>query len=143
MTNLDLSQRDQLMTALDTLGKADMEAAVQAFPGGVDAFLDGVFARMREAFNPAKAGNQSADVQYELATPDGPKSYFMHVAEGAASVDRGTSASPKVTLKLDMVDFLKLITGKLSGMQAYMTGKLQASGDLFFAQTYQSWFNQP
>ena len=143
MTNLDLSQRDQLMTALDTMSKDDVEAAIQALPGGVDAFLDGVFARMREAFNPAKAGSQSADVQYELNTPDGPRSYVMRVADGTAGVERGTSATPKVTLKMDLVDFLKLITGKLSGMQAYMTGKLKASGDLFFAQTYQSWFNQP
>jgi putative sterol carrier protein len=143
MTNLDLSQRDQLMTALDTMSKEDVEAAIQALPGGVDAFLDGVFARMQEAFNPAKAGSQSADVQYELGTPDGPRSYVMHVADGAASVERGSSGTPKVTLKMDLVDFLKLITGKLSGMQAYMTGKLKASGDLFFAQTYQSWFNQP
>jgi putative sterol carrier protein len=139
----DLSDREQLMTALDTLSKEDVQKAIQAFPGGVDAFLDGVFARTQEAFNPAKAGNQSADVQYELDTPDGPRSYFMHVADGTATVERGTTATPKVTLKMELVDFLKLITGKLSGMQAYMTGKLKASGDLFFAQTYQSWFNQP
>jgi putative sterol carrier protein len=143
MTNLDLSQRDQLITALDTMSKEELEAAILASPGGVDGFLDGVFAAMQGAFNPAKAGSANAEVQYELATPDGQRSYFMRVADGKATVERGTSDSPKVTLKMALVDFLRLITGKLSGMQAYMTGKLKASGDLFFAQTYQSWFNQP
>jgi putative sterol carrier protein len=139
----DLSQRDELIKALDSMSREDLEAAIQASPGGVDGFLDGVFAAMVSAFNPAKAGNAAADVQYELATPDGPRNYVMHVADGKAAVERGTSDSPKVTIKMALVDFLRLITGKLSGMQAYMTGKLKATGDLFFAQTYQSWFNQP
>jgi putative sterol carrier protein len=28
-------------------------------------------------------------------------------------------------------------------MQLFMTGKLKVQGDLFFAQTYQSWFDRP
>jgi putative sterol carrier protein len=28
-------------------------------------------------------------------------------------------------------------------MQLFMTGKLKVAGDLFFAQTYQSWFDRP
>jgi putative sterol carrier protein len=40
-------------------------------------------------------------------------------------------------------DFLRLIAGKLNGMQAFMTGKLKVSGDLFFAQTFQGWFERP
>ena len=48
-----------------------------------------------------------------------------------------------MSIKMGVADFVRLITGKLNGMQAFMTGKLKVGGDLFFAQTFQSWFDRP
>ena len=38
------------------------------------------------------------------------------------------------TVKMDFGDFADLIGGKLDGMTAFMTGKLQLDGDLMLAQ---------
>jgi putative sterol carrier protein len=47
-----------------------------------------------------------------------------------------------VTLGMALPDFLRFITGKLDGMQAFMSGKLKLAGDMMFAQTMQTWFAQ-
>ena len=35
-----------------------------------------------------------------------------------------------------------LISGKLSGAAAFMFGRLKITGDIFFSQTMQDWFNR-
>ena len=105
--------------------------------------LDKVFAGMAESFSAEKAAGQQAVVQYEIAAPDGAHEYAMRIADGRCEIDKGQAESPRVTIRLGLADFLRLITGNANGMQLFMTGKLKVSGDLFFAQTYQSWFDRP
>ncbi len=49
---------------------------------------------------------------------------------------------PRVALTLAAPDFLRLITGKLNGVNAFMSGKLKLKGDMMLAQTMQGWFDQ-
>jgi putative sterol carrier protein len=67
----------------------------------------------------------------------------MRIADGRCQVERGAAESPRVTIRAALPDFLRLITGKVNGVQLFMTGKLKVSGDLFFAQTFQGWFDRP
>ena len=98
---------------------------------------------MSESFNPEKAAGQQAVVQYEIGSPDGTHEYAMRIADGCCEIEQGRAESPRVTIRMGLADFLGLITGKANGMQLFMTGKLKVQGDLFFAQTYQSWFDRP
>jgi len=110
---------------------------------GVDAVLDGVFRGMAEAFLPKAAQGQAAVIQYDITVPAGLMSYQLDVKDGVCSLTRGTEKSPRVTLGLSLADFLRLVTGDLDGMQAFMSGKLKLSGDLMFSQTIQTWFGRP
>jgi putative sterol carrier protein len=47
-----------------------------------------------------------------------------------------------VTLALAFPDFLRLVSNKLDGMQAFFSGKLKLTGDMMFAQTMQGWFKR-
>jgi putative sterol carrier protein len=144
MTEINASNYGELVAAVDRYhGNDELVSAIQGSPGGLDGFLDQVFAGMSASFSPQKAAGQQATVQYELDTPEGPRPYAMRIADGQCQVERGTAESPRVTIKMGVGDFVRLITGKLNGMQAFMTGKLKVSGDLFFAQTFQSWFERP
>jgi putative sterol carrier protein len=143
MSQIDATDFNSLSTALDQHSNDEINAAVQAQDGGAAKFLDGVFEGMASALNPTKAGSQQATVQYEITAPDGTHSYAMRIADGRCEVERGTAESPRVTIRAAMPDFLRLITGKANGMQLFMTGKLKVSGDLFFAQTFQGWFDRP
>ena len=121
----------------------ELVGAIQEQDGGVDGVLDKVFAGMAESFSPAKAAGQQAVVQYEISAPDGGHEYAMRIADGRCEIEQGRAESPRVTIRIALADFLRLITGNANGMQLFMTGKLKVSGDLFFAQTYQSWFDRP
>jgi putative sterol carrier protein len=143
MSQIDATDFTSLSTALDQHSNDEINAVIQAQEGGSPKFLDGVFEGMSTAFNPSKAGEQQATVQYEITAPDGAHAYSMRIADGRCQVERGAAESPRVTIRAALPDFLRLITGKVNGVQLFMTGKLKVSGDLFFAQTFQGWFDRP
>lgn len=143
MTSFEVGTIEQLTAAVDAMSNEQLNEAVRSQEGGSDRVLDQVFEGMRQAFDPAKAAGQEAVVQYEISAPDGSHEYAMRVADGRCEIDKGRAESPRVTIRIGLGDFLRLITGGANGMQLFMTGKLKVSGDLFFAQTYQSWFDRP
>ena len=143
MSQIDASDFSSLKTAVEEKSNDELVSAIQQQEGGVDGVLDKVFAGMSESFNSEKAAGQQAVVQYELSAPDGTHEYAMRIADGRCEIERGRAESPRVTIRMALGDFLRLITGGANGMQLFMTGKLKVAGDLFFAQTYQSWFDRP
>ena len=88
-----------------------------------------------------KAGTENAVIQYDVAAPDGVHTFQLKVAAGKCEVAKGATGAPRVTLALSFPDFLRLVSGKLNGMQAFFAGKLKLTGDMMFAQTMQGWFN--
>jgi putative sterol carrier protein len=143
MSQIDASDFGALTALVDDRSNEELNAAVQQQEGGVDGVLGKVFAGMVESFNAARAAGQQATVNYEITAPDGSHEYTMRVADGRCEVAPGRDESPRVALRVGLPDFLRLIIGKANGMQLFMTGKLKVSGDLFFAQTYQGWFDRP
>ena len=143
MSQIDASDYSSLKGVVEEKSNEELVSAIQQQEGGVDGVLDKVFNGMSESFNPDKAAGQQAVVQYEISAPDGVHEYAMRIADSRCGIDRGRAESPRVTIRIALGDFLRLITGGANGMQLFMTGKLKVSGDLFFAQTYQSWFDRP
>jgi putative sterol carrier protein len=143
MSQIDASDFSSLKGAVERSSNEELVSSIQQQDGGVDGVLDKVFTGMSESFNPDKAAGQQAVVQYEISAPDGVHEYAMRIADGRCQIDKGRAESPRVTIRIGLADFLRLITGEANGMQLFMTGKLKVAGDLFFAQTYQSWFDRP
>ena len=143
MSQIDASDFSSLSAAVEQRSNEELVNAIEQQDGGVDGVLEKVFAGMAESFSAARAAGQQATVQYEISSPDGTHEYAMRIADGRCEIAKGRAESPRVTIRIGLADFLRLITGKANGMQLFMTGKLKVSGDLFFAQTYQSWFDRP
>lgn len=133
-------QTNQLAALVE--GHSDDEINAAVAKDGVDKVLAQIFDGMAAAFAPEAAAGQSAIVQYDIAAPDGTRSYQLVVAGGKCAVQKGPGDPARVTLGLSLADFLRMIAGKLDGMQAFMTGKLRLSGDMMFAQVMQSWFRR-
>ena len=143
MSQIDASDFASLKDAVEQRSNEELVSSIQQQDGGVDGVLEKVFTGMSESFSPEKAAGQQAVVQYEIGAPDGTHEYAMRIADGRCEIEKGRAESPRVTIRIGLADFLRLITGGANGMQLFMTGKLKVSGDLFFAQTYQSWFDRP
>jgi putative sterol carrier protein len=95
--------------------------------------IEDVFEKMPETFQADVAVGVDAVFQFKVSGPEG-GDWHVIVRGGACRVEKGLSDNPTTTLQLADKDFLPLMTGQLSGMQAYMTGKLKLSGDIMKSQ---------
>jgi len=133
-------RRQELAATLE--GRSDEEITQGVVAQGADTVLGQIFAGMNEAFLPEKAGSQSAVIQYDINVGGTVHSYQLKIAGGKCELVKGAAGPARVTLTLQAPDFLRLVTGTLNGMQAFMTGKLKLTGDMMFAQVMQGWFEQ-
>lgn len=108
---------------------------------GVDGVLDDVFEAMASAFVAARAGDARGVVQWDVGTHRGVRTYQLVIADGRCVVARGVAHAPRVTLAALLPDFLRIVSGRLNAMQAYMQRQLVASGDVLFAKRQEDWFD--
>jgi putative sterol carrier protein len=122
-------------------GKSDDEILAVIKERGEDSVFGGVFDEMAKRFLPGKAVGKNVVIQYDITTPDGTHSYQVVVSDGTCTTGPGAGEEATVTLALSAPDFLRLISGKLNGMSAFMSGKLKLKGDMMLAQSMQTWFD--
>ena len=139
MAEIKITGAADLGAAID--GKSDEEINT-GLAGKYEQTVKQVFDGMVEHFLPEKAGPDSATVQYTVTAPDGVHIFQLKVAGGKCEVVKGEAGPARVTLSLAFPDFLRLVSGKLDGMQAFFSGKLKLAGDMMFAQTMQGWFKK-
>jgi putative sterol carrier protein len=88
----------------------------------------GVFPLMVERFDPKKAENVNATIQFDLSGDTGGQ-YWLRIGDGKAESGVGQADSPRMTLKASADDFINMMNGALNPMQAFMTGKIKIIGD--------------
>ena len=108
--------------------------------GGTGPALDAIFDGMAKALNPDAA--QDCIIGYEIAEAGKTHAFAVVIRDKAAAIERREPSDARVTLGLSVPDFLRLITGNLDGMQAFMQGKLKLKGDMMFAQQIQRMFSR-
>ena len=95
--------------------------------------------KMPGAFIPEKAQGVDATIQFKF-TGDEPGEWNATITDGKVDVARGAHPSPKMTLTADSSDYVKIFTGELDGMQAFMQGKIKLAGDLNLAMKLMQMF---
>lgn len=106
--------------------------------GGTEGFLDLIFQGMTQALDPDNAPD--AVIGWEVVEGDDVHSYAVTIEGGKATAERGDPAGARVTLRLALPNFVRLVAGDLDGMQAFMSGALQLKGDMMFAAQIQQIF---
>jgi len=107
-----------------------------------DQIIGEIFKRMEQHY---RGGNQSAVIHWRITgRPDGGEDHWeVVVAEGTCSTSPEPASEPRATLKLDGVNFLKLVSGNASGPMMFMRGRLKIDGDLMFSTQIPSMFAIP
>ena len=98
-----------------------------------------LMSKMPSAFVPEKAQGINAVLQFKFSGAE-PGDWYAELNEGRDSVQQGTHINPKMTLSADSDDYIKLFTGQLDPMQAFMAGKLKLTGDLNLAMKMTQFF---
>lgn len=97
------------------------------------------FSLVPSRVNKDKIAGMNCTYQFVI-TGDGGGEWNVKVANGEAAVAEGKSESPSITLTMDAANFVALVTGKLNGQTAFLTGKLKIQGDMTLAMKLQSVF---
>jgi putative sterol carrier protein len=98
-----------------------------------------VFAQMPEAFLAEKAKDLRATFQFDLSGDEGGL-WAVTVADGACTVVEGQAEKPDVTVAMAADDFVKMISGELQPIVAFMQGKVKLQGDMNMALRLQDLF---
>jgi putative sterol carrier protein len=101
-----------------------------------------IFDAMPGQLNADAAKGMNSVIQFNL-TGDGGGEYHVEIKDGACSVNKGAHASPNMTMTMAAQDYVDMITGKLNGQMAFMSGKLKIAGDMGLAMKMQSLFKRP
>ena len=94
------------------------------------ADLKAIFSQMEQRFDSSAAAGTDAVFQYDIS--DGGE-WFVTVQDGSCAVAEGSSDEPTVTLRMDSTTLEEVMSGEVDGMQAFMTGRIQADGDIMLA----------
>jgi putative sterol carrier protein len=107
--------------------------------------LDGVFRQMPKQLDREKAKGRNAVIEWRIGgrRDGGEDRYQVIIEDGRARASRQPKREPTVTLKMDAVTFLRLISGADTGPALFMQGKLNVDGDLMQATTLQTLFRMP
>jgi len=96
--------------------------------------------KMPGAFLPEKAQGVNAIIHFKF-TGDEPGEWNASIGNGKCEVEKGApSDTASMTLTADSGDYVRLFTGELDGMQAFMQGRLKLGGDLNLAMKMMQMF---
>lgn len=101
--------------------------------------VETLMSKMPGAFLPEKAPGLDAVIQFKFSGEEA-GNWFATIKDDKCTVEKGAHPSPKMTLEADSSDYVKIFTGELDGMQAFMQGKLKLSGDLNLAMKLMTMF---
>ncbi|HEY2483752.1 MAG TPA: SCP2 sterol-binding domain-containing protein [Candidatus Binataceae bacterium] len=94
---------------------------------------------MPTRFNKEAAKGLNAIYQFDLSGDGGGK-WHVIINNDSCEVKEGPAASPSITISMTAQDYLDMLSGKLNGQMAFMTGKLRIAGDMGLALRMQSLF---
>lgn len=95
------------------------------------------FAGLAAGIDPEKIKGINATYQWDITGDDGGK-WYAALADGSATVSEGEAESADITLTVSSADWLDIVSGKLNGQMAFLTGKLKIQGDMALAMKLQS-----
>ena len=101
--------------------------------------VEGFFTELSSKVDSAKAAGMTATFQFDISGDDGGQ-WYVAINDGNVEVSAGTAENPSIVLGATSENWLKIVSGELSGQTAFLTGKLKIKGDMSLAMKLQSVF---
>jgi putative sterol carrier protein len=98
-----------------------------------------VFDSMREVFRPEKAAGVHAKYQWDISGSHGGQ-WWIEVDDRKFKMGHGKISDPNVTFVVSDKDWVAISNQQLSGVWAYMTGRLKVHGSQMLARKLDEMF---
>ena len=100
---------------------------------------------MVQEFDPKQGRDIEAVLHWVIAgrRDGGVDRWQVAITDGRCRASRKLDREPTVTIELDGLQFLELVTGSASGPELFMSGKLKMTGDVLLAARLTSMFRIP
>jgi putative sterol carrier protein len=110
-----------------------------------DLILPQIFAQMADHLDPDTAREADAVVEWRITgREDGDHDrYQLVIREATCEIAPDGDHEPAVIYTIGPVEFIRLVTGSVTGPELFMTGRITIDGDLMLAAMVQSWFRTP
>src|SRR5215475_5498640 len=102
--------------------------------------IEETFKTLQEHFNPQAASGLNKTIQLNISGEEAGK-WAVKIANQTCELIPGGVEKPDLTLSLVDKDWIAITEGKLDAMNAYMTGKLKATGDIMLAMRISNLFH--
>lgn len=106
-----------------------------------DVNVGDIMKEIPKHFNPDNAKGVSGVVQC-IFSGDQASNWVITVEDQNCRVEEEVVADPDLTIRADAEDGVKLLTGQLDAMRAYMLGKIKVSGDLSLGMKLINFFDR-
>ena len=140
MTN-DFGMKRALLFVLVTLAVAAADSSASTPAKANNTVPQQVFDGMRQNFAADRARGVHVRYQFELSGPNGGL-WWIEVNDPHCQFGRGRIEHPDVTFMASDRDWVALSNGTLSGLWAYVTGRLKIHGDQKVARELDDLFNK-
>ena len=80
-----------------------------------------LFDRLADQIDLEKAKDLNATLQFDLGGENGGQ-WHVALENGAVNVNQGMAPDPTATVKIDALEYLDLVAGRLNPVIAFMTG---------------------
>ena len=100
---------------------------------------DEAIALMPQYLDREKATGLDKKIQIHLTGDDG-GSWWLKIKDGKAESGKGEIEEPDLTLTAGSTDYVQIVTGKLDGASAFMSGRLRVKGDMPLAVRFGTLF---
>jgi putative sterol carrier protein len=108
--------------------------------------IDGIFWQMPRQLDPEQAAAVSLLIRWQITggPNDTVDTFDLHVANGRARTSRDRDpAPPRLTITMDGVELLRLVSGNSDPMGAYFKGRIMLTGDIMVAAKMAQMFRMP
>jgi putative sterol carrier protein len=101
--------------------------------------VDQIFENLPTAFRPEAAADVDVVFLFDISGPGGGQ-WSVKVQNNECELIKGAHEAPSCTLVMGDEDFIQMMTGGLSPMKAFTTGKLKITGDVMKSQLIEKLF---
>jgi alkyl sulfatase BDS1-like metallo-beta-lactamase superfamily hydrolase len=108
--------------------------------------LDGIFWQLPKQLDAKQAAGVRTSIRWCITgrADGGVDTYQLELEDGRARTIRGGNGpDPRLTITMDGVEFLQLVSGSSDPMQAYFKGRIQLAGDIMVAAKLSQLFRMP